>query len=289
VSALSPVRRGALPAEQWDAFVEAQPHGWFFHTSRWLDYGLAYSPGASDLSVAYVGADGAVESVVPLLAGPDGRFVNGGQPLCAPLGALPPLLHGMAGRPGQVLSVTPLTPTQLWSTYVVDLAPDEATLWRGLRKSYKSLIHRVSEGDGCVSVLGAGHAEWIRVAQRLHLQSAGRQTRSDETWAMMGRWMDDGDALLAVAQRGLVYTGFAYAIRWKDWAYYASGASVERDVSHALLWHLTRALRADGRTRHFEVGWAAREGDDEKARGIAHFKAGFGGTLWPVMQLREEE
>jgi hypothetical protein len=326
--------RGEVPPEQWDAFVMADPSGWFFHTSRWIDYAQAYSPEAVDLSFAAVDYHGEVRGVQPLLWDNASReYVCGGQ--LTPVGlcrgeeaALRMALINtqiavdVTGRPrtftfrpsSAAYQAPPALPPTLrflqWDTHVVDLRVPEDVLWRRLRRSYKSLINRWTRGGGIthswdrlnsdrgVYVYGAsagdpdggiGAKGRMREAQALHLQSAGRATRGQQTWDLMGQWAREGDALLAVAYDGLVAVGYAYAIRWRDWAYYASGASIVDDVQHALLWETMRALRADGHTRWFEVGWGPRPGDDEKARGVAFFKSGFGGEPWHVAAAVRDE
>lgn len=293
------VPRKRIATEQWDAFVEAHEHGWFFHTSRWIAYAVAYTPGAVDRSYAFVDDTHAIRLICAGVTTPDGTFNFGGQPLpeglcdgevASPYQIIRPCV--VAGRPGQPEheDVPHGVVRASWPTYVVDLRPDEKVLWRNLRKSYKSLALRLTRDEGVVSVYGSGlygnaGDVAIKAAQRLHMQAAGRQTRPDATWDLMGQWMRDGDALLALAQRGLVYTGFAYVIRWKHWAYYASGASLERNVSHGLLWHIMKTLKCDGRTTHFEIGWGHRPDDTEKDCGVHHFKAGFGGDEWTVHAL----
>ncbi len=172
-----------------------------------------------------------------------------------------------------------------WDTYVLDLTQDEATLWRGVRKSYHSLINKKLPH---VSVFGAGQtvfsSVWcIQKAHDVHVEAAGRETRSPETWDVMKQWLASGDALIAMApgaNGGVV--GYAYAVRGCGWSYYFSGASTVQNVNHALVWALVKALRCDGRTKVFEVGWAARHEDTDKDRQIAFFKAGFGGVPVPL-------
>src|SRR4051812_37813056 len=97
-----------------------------------------------------------------------------------------------------------------WRTYGVDLRRSDAELWHGMRKSYKSIVKARTREDGYVSVYGRDGADRIEIARDLHGRVAGRQTRSEETWQIMGQWLATGTALLALSQRGLQYSGFAY-------------------------------------------------------------------------------
>jgi hypothetical protein len=256
------VPRGSVPAEDWDGFVKAHPDGWWWHTSHWIDYSLAWMPGSEDMSAAILRADGSLYSVIPLVA-QRAVVTHGGQPLPRPL---------YAGE---------RVPETYRQTYVVDLWDGtEVDMWRRLRRSYKALIHRVErEYDIWIADRNTG-AVAVRYAQAIHAEAAGRETRPQATWDLMGQWARDGFGLVALAStpaRG--WLGMAYAIRWKGWAYWASGATLEDDVQMALQWQLMKTLKCDGETRFYEVGYAAGPEDSEKDRNIAFMKAGLGGVL----------
>lgn len=306
------LRRHELPRGAWDECVKAHEAGWFFHTERWLDYSLAHTPGSSDGSFAGVGATGLIEVVVPLIYHEASQsYVHGGQitprPLALSTGAKiitamsfaqalnvskmpwPTLMVGPVREWDDRENSTPDASFERWRTHVLDLTKTEDALWSGLRKSYRSPIHRAQE---LYDLRVHGRAQSgppfdIFVAQDIHRQAAGRVTRSQVTWDMMSQWIQDGDALCAVAWSSMGARGYAYAIRWKSHAYYASGSSLDDDLQAALLWELIRALRQDGRTKTFELGWGARATDDDKARGIAFFKSGFGGEEWHVAAARK--
>lgn len=312
------LNRADIDDDSWNAFVEAHPHGWFWHTSHWLDYSLAYSPEADDLSFGYVDQQtNTLLAMVPLLA-KHGELVHGGQVTPHPLFASrdPKILmavHGEAttrfgswplpiqSRPGWVPPGPPPAGTRHHTvdTYVVDLNKPEAELWRNLRKSYKALIHRAQRRHDIVVLATPAATE---IARNLHRAAAGRSTRSAATWEAMGGWTLTGHGIVAVAtdKAAAVPTGFAYAIRFKDWAYYASGATLPEPgvtfttsddeepapgVSHALQWALMSALRCDGQTRYYEVGFAAGQGSNAKEAAIGFFKSGFGGAAVPVTVL----
>lgn len=298
------VTRAELPPGAWDAFVGSHPHGWWFHTAAWLAYSLAYTPGAVDRSFAVVSSTGRVIGVVPLVV-QEGQLVCGGQvtpaPLLAPAAAsrayehasalLGRVLGPIALRPGLVPPPGERAPEgwqwSLKGTWVVHLDKPEPELWTGVRRSYHSLIHRAEERFNLL-VFGPTNRYATDVARALHIKSAGRETRSLATWDLMGEWITTRNGVLAVAIRAdgtNEPVGFAYVLRYKHWAYYASGATLELNLAHALQWQVLKALRCDGATRFYEVGHDAEEGESEKAKGIARFKAGFGGRRWPVTEL----
>lgn len=293
------VQRSSLAPGQWDAFVDGHPEGWFFHTSHWIDYAVAYDATAEDHSVA-VFHDGRMVGVVPMTVSDTG-VTYGGQPLAAPLFRPHFNVHIdhidhpalVAQRPGldlpECFAVEVLEETT-WETAVVNLQYDEADLWKNLRKSYHALINKAQRTAQIMTIgqtqLVGGCEHPIEEARRLHIASAGRETRPVATWEMMARWMEEGFGVLALAAVGGEMRAYAYAIRYKDWAYYMSGASLEPNLQHALIWQLMRTLRQDGERRYFEVGWLERAGDSEKEKNIAFFKEGFGGTRWTVHAIR---
>lgn len=283
------VPRSQVRAE-WDHYVAEHPDGWWFHTNAWLDYSLAYAPRSRDHSMAIVNSNGVV-AIVPSILDTE---TYGGQVPPNPLvtGGIAYRDENEGGatqawRPGRGPDEhTPqgykLVPR---ATNVVELS-DKDEMWRRLRKSYKSLIHK-AEREYEIDVYGGGEfqnaAYRIELARQVHKAAAGRVTRPQSTWIMQAEWLVKGNALLATAFRGNEPYAFAYTIRWKDWAYYASGASLEKNLSHALIWHTMLALACDGERKHFEIGHA--EGESEKEQNIAFFKAGFGSSLWTVHEL----
>lgn len=167
-----------------------------------------------------------------------------------------------------------------WQTRVIDLSLDEAELWRGVRKSYHAIIHK-AERDLSI-------AEWFapcacEVARDVHRQAAGRETRSSVTWSLMQDWIALRRGLMVGAERKGVHDSalaFVYVIVWGSWAYYASGASLELNVQHALIWRAMKELKARG-VRYFEIGWQGHAQDD-KGKAIEFFKTGFGGADMPA-------
>ena len=179
---------------------------------------------------------------------------------------------------------TRLLATATWSTRILDLTDDEATLWRGVRKSYHSLIRAAERLYTFDTGFGNGLGE-VEVCHALHVASARRETRAAETWRLMGEWADAKHGFTVIAYHDdRQPLAFAYFIVNEDWAYYASGAALTQSLQHAVIWTAIRALKAEG-IATLELGWQARDGDTEKDRGISHFKAGFGGVDVPVVAV----
>lgn len=299
----------------WDAFVDQNPGGWFWHTSHWIDYCLAYHPGAVDDSFAVVYGDRVV-GLCPMVREGD-RYAMGGNPGADPLISAPMAIYALVSRCMQehvevlarsrgVASVAfRAIPRPVkryleregwedisWDTLVLDLRPEEVALWTGVRKSYKSLI-RKTERTRDIRVLNQPWAV-SSVAKVLHYAAAGRATRPDRTWELMAEWCTQGFGVVALASGvadpdpesvGRGWDGYAYAIRYKGHAYYASGATTAPDIAHALQWALIKTLRCDGRLT-YELGWMVRPGDSPKDAAISFFKAGFAGAVWPIAAVK---
>lgn len=293
--------RAALDRGYWNLCVDADPNGWWFHRAEWLDYALAYTPGSIDHSHALLEKISEERSrataIVPLVFGPDNKTpVYGGQVHPAPLTNDDDftVVHDapVVLRPGQ--DAPSYLPDDVefneHHTNVVDLLDgDEAAHWARVRKSYHSLIRR-AEREYDMTVHSQANVSWALTEQArlLHMAAAGRETRPMKTWVYMDEWMKTGHGVLALARSKATgqLRGFAYAIRYKEWSYWASGATLDKNLQHGLQWTMMNALRCDERTRYYEVGHDADEQDGEKAQGIAFFKSGFGGTRWPVMEMK---
>lgn len=295
------VPRAAMRSGQWDWVVDHDPGGWWLHREAWLQYSLAGRPESVDISFGVEDDEGRVIAVVPLVREGKFDFALGGVPLPCPLFVD---VDGsdeaweLAGQhldkfgqdhmafkaqPGHSIPVLGRRFWQEcgWDTYVVDLMRDRKARWSALRHSYRSLIHRAEDAYVFIS---CPDLDAVQMAHAIHLTAAGRQTRPLATWKMMATWGAAGHLFVTLAQRmvgGHSCDGFACVLRDKGWAYYMSGATLEPNLSHALLWHAMEAAAAKG-DRWFEVGWCARPDDSEKERNIAHFKAGFGGDAWPI-------
>jgi len=165
-----------------------------------------------------------------------------------------------------------------WQTRVCDLALSEAELWQGVRKSYHSLIHAVERQH---PIREGRTAVDIGIAAAFHQAEAGRQTRPIETWELMAEWIESGHGLLMMTSGA-----FVYCTVYQAWSYYHSSAALEKNLTHALLWHAMKALKARG-VRWLELGWQARECDSDKDRGISMLKRGLGGYDMPAKEAPE--
>lgn len=252
-----------IPDEEWNAFCLA--HGWFWHTTWWRDYTLAYGTerGAEEAGFAIEGSSG-LAAVVPLVreaaevAGEDvTAFAYGGGPVWAPAvadllpsarqAALRLALEEIDRRAAAVdvgyvsLQLSPLVPRfeeaavdflagtsrEGW----VDASLTTQVLDLGLTPEKLAATmagrHRrsIEQARELAVTVSADPAEFA-VYQELHRQASGRETRSLDTFTMMRKWLVDETGLLAIARLDDVPVGAAYVMRFGTGAYYASAANL---------------------------------------------------------------
>ncbi len=113
----------------------------------------------------------------------------------------------------------------------------------------------------------------------LHLESAGRQTRSDQSWEEMRKAILGKTASLTIAYEGETLVGATFTWLSPSSAYYGTGAYDRTRFREVPISHITMlsaiAHARDTGCSLFVVGEAyAPEGSD-KEKGIAQFKRGF--------------
>lgn len=301
------VRRDSIPSGAWNLYVDGHPDGWFFHTEEFIAYASAYAPGSTDLSSCYLAVEGETYRLVGVIARIWDSPSFGGQPLPEPILETdieitydrdPPdrFVLPVVGRPGKKLfGIAGIGMThRLGSTLVVDLGREESEIWKDVRKSYRSLIHRAEREYDIDVYSGNGvdddKASWrMQKAKATHAEAAGRVTRSDETWNHQRDWLRDGRAILVSASKAGEMRGFVYVVRYKDWAYYFSAAALDESLQHALVWQAICVLRCDGATKSLELGHDLGANATEKDKQINFFLSGFGGTPLPVEMLVRAE
>lgn len=285
-----------------DEFVATHPHGWWWHTEEWMRYCEA-ARGGSARHVTVRDPDG-LRVWMPIIV-EGGVAQCDGNPLPIPLlrtfsdwihAALE--LRTYTGitrwrfRDSPLASVSGTDLYELdkafhregfkevgWRTRLIDLTASETDLWRGVRKSYHSLIRGGEKRLRIESVAD------VEVFRQLHVASAGRETRPRATWSCMQRWLAVDRALLLVAydqsEDTIRPVGAAYWIVYKQAAYYASASYLQDNVAHAVIWQSLLHLRDKCGVMKVEMGWQGHA-QDEKGKNIEYFKRGWGGHDVPL-------
>jgi hypothetical protein len=254
--------------DEWNRF--AAEHGWFWHTTLWRDYTVAYSASGESDSAGFAIVDGEdLIAIAPAIVEHNthsrATISYGGGPTWAPavradldpsaraavLDTCLAQLELIAERSAHgrlLLQLSPLVP------HFPDRALEfgAATTRRGYRDA--SLTTRVidlarSELD-LMRDMSKGHRAAVRrgrdISTRvladdpsfdayrdLHRRAAGRTTRPSATFELMRDWMGLGHAVVVQAEIANEIVGATLLLLWGDGAYYASSATAperNRDV-----------------------------------------------------------
>ena len=155
-------------------------------------------------------------------------------------------------------------------TRIIDLSVPLTQLWADVRKSYRHIIR-----DSSITVTEERHDDTRQLCQDLHQQASGRVTRPSDSWICQDSFALADEASWFVAREGPTVLGFAYVLRWKDYAYYASAANVVPNVSHPIQWAIMKHLKHLG-VKYYEMGHQGGS-VSKKESNIEFFRRGFGG------------
>ena len=162
----------------------------------------------------------------------------------------------------------------------VDLSQDLSYIWSGIRKSYKSLINR-----GTRELLIATYSsenitnEIWRDFRKLHFASAGRQTRSDQSWDAQFEMVKDNNAFLVTVQENGELLGCSL-FTFNSFEAIYSVAAFDRTrgdlpLGHISQWQAIQELK-ERKICWYRIGEVSEEQEEDvKQLQINHFKKGF--------------
>ena len=177
---------------------------------------------------------------------------------------------------------------------LIDLTLDELNLRSAIRKSYRSLINK-----GCRELAPQIYTssnisqEFIDDFRELHIHESSRETRPRSTWLQQLESVKEGFAFCtgAYIESRLVSAG--YFITADKHCYYGVSAS-RRDMFphplfHSLLWTSILFAKSIG-AAVFEIDsnascFVVDDNMTPKQHGIKQFKSGFGGKIYPCLEL----
>lgn len=161
-----------------------------------------------------------------------------------------------------------------------DLSEGEASLRRGLRKSYKSLLNW-GKANMTVSVVDRRNPDraWFDRYQAFHHHVAGRAARAQDTWDSLFAWIQSGRGELVLGMVGGELVAGTLVADAEGSAYYVSGVydreRFDKPMAHWPLWVAMLRAHERGLTR-FELGDVPVEGAaSAKEVAIGFFKRGF--------------
>jgi len=180
-------------------------------------------------------------------------------------------------------------------TQVINLTAPEAQLRSQIRKSYKSLLNWGTKNLQ-LRVLDHSNvtAEAIEEFRQLHIEVAGRETRSKESWDWQLAMIRQQEAFLILGNLEGVLVTAALFIHSPNYCYYGVSASkrelFEKPLGHILLWTAILESKNLG-CRLFELGdqYFPNHGEPlptPKELNISGFKKGFGGDTMMRLEIR---
>jgi lipid II:glycine glycyltransferase (peptidoglycan interpeptide bridge formation enzyme) len=178
------------------------------------------------------------------------------------------------------------------TTNILDVSFPEELILSGMRKGHKSDIKRALKDkdiridyvdNSCNNIY-----ESLLEFKKIHAIDAGRQTRTDDSWACQLSWLLNGYAVLVLAWSNSLnkYVSGAFINMYKNSAYYGSFATIDAELNNAILGHLIQwygiKYMKSKNIKRYETGWnyymsSFEHGYDEKLIQISKFKGGFGG------------
>ncbi len=190
--------------------------------------------------------------------------------------------------PWHLLSMGKGAEVSLIHELYVDLTLELGIIKSRFRKSYKSLI-KEEKFDLKSFVMSKGdHKTWSEF-KKLHLFSAGRVTRSDETWEMHFEDINNNCGMLIyIRDKEGLFLGGGFFNFTKDEAVY-SVAAYNRDFFHLPLGHIVQFRAINELKKRFikwyRIGHLPFIGDEvspsEKYLNIGTFKKGFATKILP--------
>ena len=161
---------------------------------------------------------------------------------------------------------------------VIDLTQDEAALWTDMGKSCKT---RTNWGLKNLQVEVSRDRAAFDALRRLHLLAAGGSTRSDATWDIQWRMVENDEAFLTTsAMNGEIVSASLFQLSRNDCYYGVSAgdrALFKKPIGHAPLWKAICHAKERGRLRFWTGHQVWEPSASHKEATIAEFKRSFGG------------
>lgn len=278
---------------RWNAFCRHTDEAWFWHTTDWMDYSIAYAPDLQTRNLSFFVSKGSeLLALCPLFVeerADSRRWLSlSGAAIPAPavahglsrqkrlevLRATFDRVSELAAEEEAVACAMRLSPlsavdgfniltkfgfldTSL-STQILELDAPESSLLQGMRKGHRSAIKQAHpEVEIRIVTSEDVTQEAFNAYRELHRVAAGRVTRPGRTFELMLEWIRKGDAILCGARLGDRWIGFAYVNLFRKAAYYSSSCNDPTHgglpISHKIQWEVIRWLKDNGFTR-YELG-----------------------------------
>jgi len=177
---------------------------------------------------------------------------------------------------------------------IVDLNASEEQILRNVRKSYKSLINW-GKGHLKLTVIAGDQVSDQKMEdfRQLHIQVAGRETRSQETWQVQEKMIRNNEAFAVFGVLdGELVTAALFPLSPQYCIYGVSASNrdqFDNPLSHAVIWEAILHARKVG-CQFFELGLIHFPNISDipptpKEMSISMFKHGFGGRSEPRLSV----
>lgn len=168
----------------------------------------------------------------------------------------------------------------------IDLSMPSEALHKGLTKAYKWAVNWAKK-NLVIGVLDQASitAEHLAQFRRLHVEAAGRETRTPQSWALQYDMVRAGEAFCVFAWMEDELVSAALFPHSKSHCFYGVSASrrslFDKPLSHGVIWTALLHAKMAG-LRCFEMGeqlfpMSPRPDPSRKELGISFFKRAFGG------------
>ena len=117
---------------------------------------------------------------------------------------------------------------------------------------------------------------------------AGRETRSEKTWELMGAALQRDQAVLITAENEGKNLGYCYISHNRINGYYSSSAILNRRGMHPLIWKAIEQCKIKGLKRLYMDIEVADADCSVKEQNISLFKRGFGLIAQDAMRFEIE-
>lgn len=170
----------------------------------------------------------------------------------------------------------------------IDLNKSIEDIRLGFRKSYKPLVNKALK-EWQIEVYDNDNDHIFEEFRLLHLEAAGKQTRSRESWSIQKEQIKNKEAFLVTVRDKEVLIGAGFFNYTRDMGMYSVAAYkrelFDRPIGHAVQMIAIEKLKELGCTT-YHLGQKATVGiSTDKELSISHFKEGFCGYVYAQPHL----
>lgn len=247
----------------WDQFCLKSDDAWFWHTSNWLEYSLAYDPRNQSKSESFLVLDNdKIIAICPLML-QSGKNTHKWFSFNNEFTPAPCLINDLAPRRAKKILalifatidllaqehqakfiktvISPLSPNSFRADYynylleydyysldantqIINLKDNLIALEKNLRENHRRSIKKYIK-EFQINI----YSEDISLKEfdgykGMHHLAAGRQVRPDNTFDLMYRSIKDGHGILFYVKNNSTIAGYYLITTYKQNAYYSSAA-----------------------------------------------------------------